>query len=198
MVGTSSYRVDTVEEKDYPSDSSDWTRQTQLPKSSCTLVWLCVEKAALAGPNRAMELQTCAVCYKRKPETDFCWRFKSKGIRQGKCKECHKEYLRGHYQRNKAMYLDAAKRTSEKMMAFLREQKDRPCTDCGVKYPHYVMDFDHLGDKSFTLGGSGRRYGIGKLKAEIAKCEVVCSNCHRERTMSRLGPVAQMDRAPVF
>lgn len=60
--------------------------------------------------------------------------------------------------------------------------KDKPCADCGVQYPHYVMDFDHLTDKSFNIGRDGAKGTMERLLKEIAKCEVVCANCHRERT----------------
>jgi hypothetical protein len=57
--------------------------------------------------------------------------------------------------------------------------------DCGVKYPFYVMQFDHIKDKLFTIGGSARRFTIEKIREEIKKCEVVCANCHFERTYRR-------------
>lgn len=68
----------------------------------------------------------------------------------------------------------------------IQTAKDKPCIDCNIKYPYYVMDFDHLGDKVFTIG-SAEAIGcsIEKLLEEIAKCEVVCSNCHRTRTHNR-------------
>lgn len=67
----------------------------------------------------------------------------------------------------------------------IREAKDRPCTDCGVKYPYYCMDFDHIRDKEWNIGQDYTRIGIEVLKNEIKKCEVVCSNCHRKRTYER-------------
>jgi hypothetical protein len=65
--------------------------------------------------------------------------------------------------------------------------KDRPCKDCKRKYPPYVMDFDHVkGRKAFAIG-DGLRTGksFEKIVAEIKKCELVCSNCHRIRTHTR-------------
>lgn len=68
----------------------------------------------------------------------------------------------------------------------VREAKNRPCTDCNRMYPHYVMDFDHLPqfEKLFTIG-SGSDHTIAELETEIAKCDVVCANCHRTRTWRR-------------
>lgn len=66
--------------------------------------------------------------------------------------------------------------------------KDRPCMDCGVKFNPWVMDFDHRPDEvkvnhvSHMLGAS-----IESLLEEISKCDVVCSNCHRNRTYLRSG-----------
>lgn len=62
--------------------------------------------------------------------------------------------------------------------------KDVPCKDCGQRYPSYVMDFDHLHDKKFVIG-SYTFVTVEALLEEIAKCDVVCANCHRERTHRR-------------
>ncbi len=64
--------------------------------------------------------------------------------------------------------------------------KSRPCADCGIQYPFYVMDFDHREGvtKEFALNSVTRLTREAILR-EIAKCDVVCSNCHRERTHQR-------------
>lgn len=68
--------------------------------------------------------------------------------------------------------------------------KDAPCADCKIQYPPYVMDFDHVrGTKLFNISVAfANRYPIDKTLAEIAKCDVVCSNCHRIRTHQRGWP----------
>ena len=62
--------------------------------------------------------------------------------------------------------------------------KSVPCLDCGVQYPPYVMQFDHRDPsaKSFTIGENASRFSLDVVLAEIAKCDVVCANCHAERT----------------
>lgn len=68
----------------------------------------------------------------------------------------------------------------------IREAKDIPCADCGVAHPHYVMQFDHVqGVKEFNIGPVGPTVSRDRLLAEISKCEVVCANCHSERTYTR-------------
>ena len=67
----------------------------------------------------------------------------------------------------------------------IRKAKDKPCADCGQRYPSYVMDFDHVrGVKRFNIGAPGRRTA-GVVAVEIAKCDVICANCHRIRTHSK-------------
>ena len=63
--------------------------------------------------------------------------------------------------------------------------KARPCSDCGIQYPPCVMDFDHLHDKKFELGAANWSRKFEAILIEAAKCEVVCSNCHRLRTDQR-------------
>lgn len=80
--------------------------------------------------------------------------------------------------------------------AITQESKSQPCADCGISYPYYVMDFDHVrGEKEFFIGRGSWEKGRSRkrmdtlspvrLRAEIAICDVVCSNCHRERTYQR-------------
>ncbi len=48
------------------------------------------------------------------------------------------------------------------------------------------MDFDHRDSstKSFMLSDVSRAT-VKSLLKEIEKCDVVCANCHRERTQRR-------------
>ncbi len=100
------------------------------------------------------------------------------------CKECQRLYLKEHYATNKVYYKNKAGNHGKLMKQLIREQKDRPCLDCGVSYPYYVMDFDHVrGEKSFNLSEVVKGAQSKKvILEEIDKCEVVCSNCHRIRT----------------
>lgn len=73
------------------------------------------------------------------------------------------------------------------MRAIIDKAKDCPCLDCNIKYPTYVMQFDHVrGVKTIAIGSATARLkDIARLNEEIAKCEVVCANCHAERTFKR-------------
>jgi hypothetical protein len=99
---------------------------------------------------------------------------------------------RRHYEANRE---ELIRRAAEKREAdrernrrFIEDQKDAPCTDCGERFPHYVMQFDHVGDdKSDSVSNLAGRMGasLATLAAEIAKCELVCANCHAARTWKR-------------
>jgi hypothetical protein len=68
----------------------------------------------------------------------------------------------------------------------VRKGKERPCRDCGGSFPHYVMQYDHVrGVKLSDLSSAWRSMGRLRLAEEIAKCEVVCANCHAIRTFQR-------------
>lgn len=56
--------------------------------------------------------------------------------------------------------------------------------DCGISYPYYVMQFDHRENKKFTLG-KVLHHKLEKVLDEIAKCDLVCANCHAIRTHER-------------
>lgn len=94
-----------------------------------------------------------------------------------------------HYEKNKQKYLERNTKYRAEIQNFIRNMKEaNPCVDCGISYPYYVMDFDHVGDapkiKDINfLASTGR---VGALKKEVVKCEVVCANCHRKRTHSRM------------
>jgi hypothetical protein len=62
--------------------------------------------------------------------------------------------------------------------------KDKPCVDCGVIFPPECMDFDHLTTKYKNVSKLCQ-YSTAFIKTEIAKCDLVCSNCHRIRTRKR-------------
>lgn len=99
---------------------------------------------------------------------------------------------RTHYVNNKQYYVSKAKSAKDEIKELVREAKNRPCSDCGEIYPYYVMDFDHRPgtQKKFTIGMSSKTMGKQQALEEIAKCDVVCSNCHRIRTFQRLGDEA--------
>jgi hypothetical protein len=100
--------------------------------------------------------------------------------------EKQREAIRKHYAANRAYYMEKAKKRKQSIRDYVHEIKNRtPCTDCGTQYPYYVTDFDHLGDKNTTVSQLINKGSLQKVKEEIRKCELVCSNCHKKRTYKR-------------
>ena len=61
------------------------------------------------------------------------------------------------------------------------------CADCGYAEHACALDFDHLPEykKKFTISDELHR-SVRQIQEEMAKCEVVCANCHRVRTKRRI------------
>jgi hypothetical protein len=62
----------------------------------------------------------------------------------------------------------------------IRRLKDKPCADCGGRFPYYVMDFHHPEGRDTPYYVNGLQ-GPGRILEEVAKCVLLCSNCHRIR-----------------
>jgi hypothetical protein len=121
------------------------------------------------------------------PLSDFGIR--TNGKPQHWCRAFHCSYQREYYERHKTYYLELQNRRVADHRRLIRQAKDVPCADCGQRYPHYVMDFDHRkGVKkcfNISIAGGQTRISWERIAAEIAKCDVVCANCHRIRTHLR-------------
>lgn len=98
--------------------------------------------------------------------------------------------IRKHYQKNKAYYYEKANRKRRELREYIQAVKAaNPCADCGINYPYFVMDFDHVEQnikKVDIISRLVKSNSAKKLHEEIKKCEVVCANCHRIRTYKRV------------
>src|SRR5690242_15313873 len=100
-----------------------------------------------------------------------------------------KEAQRRYYERNKARVKDVARDRRNLVRKFLQEYKQsRGCMDCKIKYPYWILQFDHRPgeEKLGTLATMGTLVGLDKVKEEVEKCDVVCANCHADRTHDRI------------
>jgi len=107
---------------------------------------------------------------------------------QHHCRECQKLWYKAYYASGPTEKLRLAERRDWQInnnRELLNQAKNKPCMDCKKKYPPYVMDFDHLSDK-FKNVSEMLAHPWAKIEKEIAKCDLICSNCHRERTYQRL------------
>jgi hypothetical protein len=95
------------------------------------------------------------------------------------CKECHRIYVNNHYKNNKKQYIDRNNRRQNEAKKYITDfKKNSVCAICGEKR-WWVLDFHHNEDKLNNVGHL-TSWGINKVKEEIEKCMVLCSNCHRD------------------
>jgi hypothetical protein len=128
----------------------------------------------------------CSKCRTLKSTDEFNFRHRETGVRHSYCRDCGKQLTQKHYRSQKQQYLDRNSQAYTERRQMVVDAKSYPCADCGIQYPYYVMDFDHRDGslKRFALNSVHRRTKQAIL-SEIEKCDIVCSNCHRERTYQR-------------
>ena len=83
-------------------------------------------------------------------------------------------------ERNPEKNLESWKRVETEKRRILLEARVGGCQICGESDPA-CLDFHHR-DPTTKEGhiGEFRRFGMKRLLAEIAKCDVLCANCHRK------------------
>ncbi len=92
---------------------------------------------------------------------------------------CHNTYLRKREKR-----LADARAVWVEQKAKIDAIKAAPCVDCRVSYPPYVMHFHHRDreTKAYNVSRLTGRKSWETIQAEIDKCDLLCANCHAERT----------------
>src|SRR5712691_1079534 len=111
------------------------------------------------------------------------------------CANCHAirtsrqraEYDWGWPGGGKGPRLEYRRERSRAQAKLLHELRAVPCADCGQKYPPFVMQFDHRdpATKTHLVTQMIGHAGTTRILAEVAKCDIVCANCHRQRTYDR-------------
>ncbi len=131
-------------------------------------------------------MKRCSRCGEIKPYSEF---HKNRARRDGLqtyCKSCRAVIDHDLYERRRGKPV-AWRVFNRDLAKWMRELKSgQPCTDCGGVYPPEVMQWDHLPGTQKLADVSLMRSREAVL-AEIAKCELVCTNCHAIRTFQRAG-----------
>jgi transposase len=77
---------------------------------------------------------------------------------------------------------ESVARRRRRVKQILVEEAGGRCELCG--YDRYIgaLEFHHVKpeEKSFQLGVAGLTRSIERMRAEAAKCRLLCSNCHAE------------------
>lgn len=134
----------------------------------------------------------CSICKQFKDLINFPR--KDAYGRRYNCRSCYNEKAkvrsRAHYAAHKPYYKKRNQLRTVQIVALVLSFKlsNPVCTDCALPHPPHRLDFDHLPGQPKFEGVSQlrtRRWSDARVLQEIAKCELVCANCHRDRTFLR-------------
>ena len=131
----------------------------------------------------------CTKCNVLKPIEQFSLK---KGKPRSICKPCNNSYFYTWYGKNKptqAIRLAANRRKNKQALQtfVVNYLKSHPCVDCGLDNI-LVLEFDHIHGKRENVSHLMRQgCTVKRIKEEIQLCEVRCCNCHRIKTLMRLG-----------
>jgi hypothetical protein len=120
------------------------------------------------------------------------------------CANCHRTRTRLQHQARLAARgpstarsprIEEKRRNWRRDAAFLDALRNVPCVECGGRFPPWAMEFDHrdAASKRFELTRMVGKISVGNLTrvlAEIDRCDIVCTNCHRDRTFRRRSSTA--------
>ncbi len=140
-----------------------------------------------------MGLIQCVACGEMKDETEFPWWDESANRRRGTCRACKSEQQKKWYAKHKETHVANARINRERAIAEARRfvwdyLSTHPCVHCGESNP-VVLEFDHIrGKKRMHVSEMVRRgHGLESIAEELAKCQVLCANCHRIKTSNERG-----------
>lgn len=136
-------------------------------------------------------MKICSKCEVPKPFSLFSKNKARKDGYQSTCKDCRKEeqavsYLRYQDRIREKTKLDKKLLRLENQAKMKDYLSDKFCKDCDCD-DWRVLEFDHLSDKKYTIGSEYGNLKWENILQEISKCEIVCANCHKIRTMTRNG-----------
>ena len=146
-----------------------------------------------------METKTCPKCNETKPTTLFSRNKNKPDGRQRECKACMRTSNMKSYNKNKKAYHTRAQAHTQKTLNELKEYKvSQTCQKCG-NGKYYLLEFHHMdpstkdGDVSTLAKTKGKR----AVWDEIAKCVVLCKNCHSDfHHLERTSSITIFDYLP--
>ncbi len=148
----------------------------ELPDSS--MVEHKILDLAVVGSSPAPVTKVCCVC---KLEKDISWfAKKGKGKFSYECKICHRKYHKAFYEKNKTT--ERARITKNKQLRidkYNRLKATLVCKHCG-EITSECLQFHHTNPsaKEATISNAIRNRGWKFIESEMAKCIVLCANCH--------------------
>ena len=141
-----------------------------------------------------METKTCSTCKKDLDLISFSKNQAKKDGLNSICKECHRQYVKKHYEQNMALYKERAVVRSEKHRQDMSDKVNQfkslmGCHICNETEP-VALDFHHWNEPVDKKANISQIVKNGcsweTLWTEVHKCIVLCANCHRKVHGKRL------------
>ena len=106
------------------------------------------------------------------------------------CKSCVRIYNREYW--SKVKHLKNSEKNHRTKLRRIEIRKfilnilqNSSCMDCGIS-DWRVLEFDHRDRKNKKINiADATKYSLNTAKEEIAKCDIVCANCHNIRTIEQ-------------
>jgi hypothetical protein len=139
-----------------------------------------------------MSTRVCTKCNLEKDIEQFPLRNRFTERRQSYCVDCRSEYGKQWYEKNKDYQIANARKHSTEYRDIIREYlyeylQTHPCQMCGESDP-VVLEFHHNHSKDMAISEMVTRItNLDRLKAELQKTTVLCSNCHRRLNAQERG-----------
>lgn len=127
-------------------------------------------------------MKVCYSCKQKKDESEFARNPARKDGLNSNCRKCHSNYRKDHYEKNRQKYIDKAARNKIAFkVEFAKFKKTLKCSKCS-ETETCCLDFHHVDStkKDMAISELVQLGNIERLKTELAKCIVLCANCHRK------------------
>jgi hypothetical protein len=145
----------------------------------------------------------CCSCKDHLLTSEFNKKTSSKDGLQNVCRGCNRLRSKRYYEENRDEHLEVIlARNKENRSAnqkFIQTSKEgKSCLICGESEP-CCLDYHHVeADSKKFIISAGITYSRAALEAEMAKCVLVCSNCHRKIHWGIIAPVTQLVSVTAF
>ena len=150
--------------------------------------------------DNRLRYKACSTCKSSKPVSDFSRDANRPDGKRSNCKDCARVSKAAWHERHKAADKSKTQIQRAAVKEYVTSRKGTPCVDCGSRYHHSLMDFDHI-DPSKKRGSVSRvaneTHSVRITEEEIDKCELVCCMCHRVRTWNRMYPEDTISNLPL-
>lgn len=130
-----------------------------------------------------MEKRTCTKCNIEKNIDEFSWRSERLNLKASECKICHKETRNAYYVENRKTEKARVMDRKHELSTWLQEYKKSLKCELCKEDEACCLEFHHTNPNEKEIGISlcaNHGWSIERTKKEIAKCRVLCSNCHKK------------------